>query len=97
NILVHEGKTEADSKELESQWRTLVELAAVLGFAAQLEAETDSNSNGLTDAAIEALIEQRKEARKSKNWSESDRIRDELKAQGIALIDTKEGTTWHRG
>ena len=97
NILVHQGKTDADSKQLESQWRTLVELAAVLGFSAQLEAETDSNKDGLSDADIEALIQQRKEARQSKNWAKSDRIRDELKAQGIALIDTKEGTTWHRG
>ena len=97
NILVHQGKTETNPKQLETQWRTLVELAGVLGFSAQLEAETDHSEDDLTDAEIEALIQQRTEARKAKNWAESDRIRDELKAKGISLIDTKEGTTWHHG
>ncbi len=97
NILVHQGKTETNPKQLETQWRTLVELAGVLGFSAQLEAETDHSEDDLTDAEIEALIQQRAEARKAKNWAESDRIRDELKAKGISLIDTKEGTTWHHG
>ncbi len=98
NILVHQGKTEADPKQLETQWLTLVELSGVLGFFAQPETATNlNNNNDLTDTEIEALIQQRTAARKSKNWSESDRIRDELKAQNISLIDTKEGTTWHRG
>ena len=97
NILVHQGKTETNPKQLETQWHTLVELAEVLGFSAQLEAETDHSGDDLTDTEIAALIQQRTEARTAKNWAESDRIRDELKAKGISLIDTKEGTTWHRG
>ena len=48
------------------------------------------------DAEIEALIEKRTQARKDKNWAEADRIRDELKAQGIVLEDTAEGVKWHR-
>lgn len=52
---------------------------------------------GITDADIEAKIQQRQEARKAKNWAESDRIRDELQAQGITLIDQPGGVTrWHR-
>ena len=96
NVIVHQGKTNIDAKELETQWRTLVELASVLGFKAELNKETSSNDDKLTDETIETLIEQRTAAKKAKNWSEGDRIRDELKAQGITLIDTKEGTTWHR-
>ena len=42
---------------------------------------------------VEALIAARLEARKAKNWAESDRIRDELLAMGIALKDNKDGTT----
>jgi cysteinyl-tRNA synthetase len=42
---------------------------------------------------IEKLIGKRLEARKAKNWAESDRIRDELAAMGIAIKDTKDGTT----
>jgi cysteinyl-tRNA synthetase len=38
----------------------------------------------------------RKEAKKAKNFAEADRIRDELAAQGIKILDTREGTTWSR-
>ena len=48
------------------------------------------------DSEIEALIEARTAARKAKNWAEADRIRDELKAQGIVLEDTPSGVKWHR-
>ncbi len=48
------------------------------------------------DEEIEKLIEARQTARKEKNWAEADRIRDELKAQGIILEDTPQGVKWHR-
>ncbi|MDF0555009.1 DALR domain-containing protein [Kamptonema sp. UHCC 0994] len=58
---------------------------------------------GLTDEEIEeiekieGLIQQRLDARKAKNFAEGDRIRNELKDQGVTLIDQKDGTTiWHR-
>jgi len=44
----------------------------------------------------QALFEARKEARKAKNWAESDRIRDELKGQGIIVEDTPQGMKWKR-
>jgi cysteinyl-tRNA synthetase len=43
---------------------------------------------------IDALINARNAARYSKNFSEADRIRDELAAMGVLLHDTKDGTTW---
>jgi cysteinyl-tRNA synthetase len=43
---------------------------------------------------IRELIDARNSARKARNFKEADRIRDELKAIGIVLHDTKEGTTW---
>ena len=49
------------------------------------------------DAAIEALIAARRQARVDKDWAESDRIRDELLEQGITLEDTPDGTIWRRG
>ena len=48
------------------------------------------------DAEIDALVAARAEAKKTKNFAEADRIRDQLKAMGVILVDTKEGTTWHR-
>ncbi len=48
------------------------------------------------DAEIDALVAQRTQARKDKNWAEADRIRDELNARGIVLTDTPEGVKWSR-
>ena len=42
------------------------------------------------------MIAQRLAARQAKNWAESDRIRDLLKAQGVVLEDGAQGTTWRR-
>jgi cysteinyl-tRNA synthetase len=50
------------------------------------------------DAEVEALIEARKAAKAAKNWAESDRLRDQLKAMGIVLEDRKDGSVaWRRG
>ena len=52
---------------------------------------------GLSNEEIDALIEQRKQARAAKNWAESDRIRDLLTAENILLEDGANGTVWRRG
>jgi cysteinyl-tRNA synthetase len=95
NIIVHNGKTETAVDKLLQQWQTLVTLADVLGLTAQPEIETISN-DGLSNAEIEDLIQKRQEARKAKNFHESDRIRDDLLLKGITLIDNHEGTRWYR-
>ena len=61
-----------------------------------IETENPVNDS-LSDVYIEELIQQRQTARKTKNFAESDRIRDELLTKGVTLIDSKEGTRWHRG
>jgi len=53
-------------------------------------------TDGMSNRQIEVLIERRAQARQNRNWAESDRIRDELKAQGIILEDTAGRTTWRR-
>lgn len=93
NILVHQGKTETPPQQLEKQWRTLVSLAQVLGLEAVDEA---SVSGGISDAEIEFLIQQRQDARKARNFAEGDRIRNQLHELGITLIDSPDGTRWHR-
>ncbi|MBW4506649.1 MAG: cysteine--tRNA ligase [Scytonematopsis contorta HA4267-MV1] len=96
NILVHEGISKTPSAELHTQWETLVTLAAVLGLEAKQEEQQIPSDNELSDSQIESLIQERQEARQSKNFAESDRIRNELQSKGINLIDTKEGVRWHR-
>lgn len=80
------------------------EAAASLKASAQLlgllQLETEAWENWrpegleLDEAKIEALIEARKAARADKDFAASDRIRDELKAMGVAIKDGPEGTTW---
>ncbi len=53
-------------------------------------------SQGLDAGQIEALITQRIEAKKARNFAEADRIRQELKTAGILLEDSAAGTTWRR-
>ncbi|MBE0598449.1 MAG: class I tRNA ligase family protein, partial [Desulfuromonadales bacterium] len=51
-------------------------------------------ASGLTPERIEALLAERQQARKDRDFARSDAIRDELTAQGVLLFDSKEGTTW---
>ena len=48
------------------------------------------------DPEIDALVAARTEAKKAKNYVEADRIRDELKARGIEIIDTPQGAKWRK-
>ncbi|MEM7428490.1 MAG: class I tRNA ligase family protein, partial [Pseudomonadota bacterium] len=62
-----------------------------LGFSGDL---TDPRAANVDESAIRKMIEARLAARAVKNFAEADRIRDELAAQGIALKDGPDGTTW---
>jgi len=46
---------------------------------------------------LQALLDARAAARAAKQWAESDRLRDELAARGIAVEDTRDGQRWRRG
>lgn len=68
--------------------KTLTELVNIFGI--EFKQET------LNDDGVEALINERLDARKNRNFERSDEIREQLKAQGIILEDTPQGTRWHR-
>lgn len=61
-----------------------------------LQGKSQHNSGGLSDEDVDELISQRNQARTDKNWAESDRLRDGLKAQGIILEDSGGSTSWRR-
>jgi cysteinyl-tRNA synthetase len=58
---------------------------------------TPPSSASLDEATIRERIDARNAARKAKNFAAADRIRDELKAQGVLIEDGAQGTTWRRG
>ena len=64
--------------------------------ATQSAAFTVIAEDGEPDEAVEALIRARADAKKAKNFAEADRIRDELKAQGVELTDIPNGAKWKR-
>ncbi|MCR5742519.1 MAG: cysteine--tRNA ligase [Lachnospiraceae bacterium] len=68
---------------------TIIRLSDVLGLIVEKKEE-------LLDSEIEALIQERTDARKAKNFARADAIRDELLEKGIILEDTRAGVTWKR-
>ena len=84
------GATEG---QLQPARETLRTLTGVLG----LRLGEKKASGGDADPFITLLVEVRAEARKLKNWALSDLIRDRLKELGVAIEDSKDGTTWRWG
>ena len=88
----------ARAQELAS---TLKALAGILGLLEEspevfLKRSVGSQESGLSDDEIQSLVAQREQARKDKDFAESDRIRDLLASEGISLEDAAEGTLWQR-
>ena len=68
----------------------------LLSAAEKLQQKQAQEAAESADPEIDALVAQRTEAKKAKNWAEADRIRDELKARGIEIIDTPQGAKWRK-
>ena len=86
NQNTNENSSKAFLKALYDEIFTLTD---ILGIIVKKEKE-------VLDSDIEALIEERQEARKNKNFARADEIRDELLSMGIVLEDTREGVKWKR-
>ena len=54
------------------------------------------SESGETDAQVEALLQARYDAKKAKDFTEADRIRDDLKAMGVEITDIPGGVRWKR-
>lgn len=90
NEVVNQG-TAFDKENFGKAKDAFYDMAEIIGI---FEAKADEKSD--EDAEIDALVEERLAARKEKNWARADEIRDLLKARGIVLKDTAEGTRWER-
>ncbi|KGR79766.1 cysteine--tRNA ligase [Ureibacillus manganicus] len=88
NTYLNESNTE--ERVLKAFIETFDQLGEVLGIQFKVE-------NHILDDEIEALIEERNNARKNRDFAKSDEIRDKLLAMNIVLEDTRQGTRWKRG
>ena len=77
--------------------RQLKKLGAILNILqGDPEVFLKGSTAGVDEAAIEAAIAERAQAKKDKNWARADEIRQALAKDGIVLVDTPQGTTWQR-
>ncbi len=68
----------------------------LLPAAEKLRRKEAAQAAASADPEIDALVAARTDAKKAKNFAEADRIRDELKARGIEIVDTPQGTKWRK-
>ena len=78
-----------DASSKQSALDLITELCDVLGISKEKE-------ENILDSEVEALINERTEAKKAKNFARADEIRDILKDMGIVLEDTRQGVKWKR-
>ncbi|MGD7037325.1 cysteine--tRNA ligase [Methylotuvimicrobium buryatense] len=96
------NKVKDSDKQRASQLAATIRgLGGVLGIlqddAERFLKEGDNQAEGLTAEQIETLIQARIDAKKNKNWADADKIRDQLKQQGVILEDVPGGgTNWRR-
>ena len=76
-------------------WAFLEDADRALGFGLATVASPEADQSG-TDPAIDARVAEREAARAARDFATADRIRDELAAEGIELVDTPAGPTWRR-
>ncbi|MGA6877834.1 cysteine--tRNA ligase [Acinetobacter sp. AND/436] len=82
-------------------YATLRHLTNILGLVQHnvdefLKSDIGQDALGLSEEQIEDLIQQRKDAKKDKNFTRADEIRQSLLDQGVVLEDTRQGTVWRR-
>lgn len=85
----------SDALSPADRWAFLLDADRALGFGLADAEAPDVDASG-SDPRIDALVAERSAARAARDWDRSDRIRDELAAEGVELVDTPAGTTWRR-
>jgi len=101
NRLVSQSKTTASNQAIVKASILLKQLGKILGILKHdptefIQQGFIKQNQTLTIDQIEALIQKRQQARKTKNWQIADRIRDDLQKQGILVEDDHDKTIWRR-
>ncbi|TNE87539.1 MAG: cysteine--tRNA ligase, partial [Gammaproteobacteria bacterium] len=98
--LVRDINTQAKTDDVRAR-QLVAELKAMAGIFGILDADPEAFLQGggegdLDAEQIEALIVERADAKKNRDFARADQIREDLLAQGVVLEDSREGTTWRR-
>ena len=94
-----EANTAADKKDAEAMATAranLLDAGALLGLLSRTPTEWEQGGDGDDKARIDALVQERIDARAAKDWARADEIRDELAAEGVEIMDTAGGSTWRK-
>tara|TARA_B110000263_G_scaffold53367_1_gene44826 strand:+ start:4418 stop:5779 length:1362 start_codon:yes stop_codon:yes gene_type:complete len=87
------NRTRSDGNDVSAAAYLVRELTGALGFTL---AAPPKKVTGLSDTEVNALVQQRKNARAEKRWDDADTVRDQLDAAGISISDTGSETDWTR-
>ncbi len=93
---INRSESAAERQQLAARLRAGGRLLGLLGEDPEAWLRGAGGHGGLTAEAVEDLLAQRLAARKSKDFATADRIRDELVANRIVILDGPEGTRWRR-
>jgi cysteinyl-tRNA synthetase len=88
------NKAASGNERDRGQFAASLRLVGFLSESVEEWKERKQQASGIDAARIDRLISDRTAARARKDFKESDRIRDELAAMGVAIKDSKDGTTW---
>ncbi|WP_373007334.1 cysteine--tRNA ligase [Hyphomonas sp.] len=97
--LASEANMAADHKDPDAMANARANLLAagdLLGLLTQTPKAWEQGVDAGGNARIDALVQGRIDSRAARDWAEADRIRDELAAEGIEIMDGPSGSTWRR-
>jgi cysteinyl-tRNA synthetase len=87
---------EADKPALKARILAGADLLGILQSDPEEWFQGASSAEAISADNIEALIAQRQQAKLDKDYAQADKLREDLKAQGVVLEDSRDGTTWRR-
>lgn len=99
SALAGDANTAAETNDQDAMAKAkanLLTAGTLLGLLQSTPADWAKGTNTDDNARIDAMISARNAARVAKDWAESDRIRDALKAEGIEIMDGADGASWRR-
>ena len=97
--LISEANIAADQKNAEDMAQAranLLDAGELLGLLQSTPEEWEKGGDEGDTARIDALVQERLDARAAKNWARADEIRDELAAEGVEIMDAAGTSTWRR-